>query len=319
MEQVYLDELDTENSFFHFTNINGLQNISENGLRATIGINSNGVEDTEKVFFSKGKRGLLQISDVWIKWMMNNAFEMKDMYGFQQGQTTDDRKQNISEWSQEFLSRSYLNDETKKKLIFEFVYNKMKNATYLSLDLEDGYHYTHDDIDENKVRNINNRASNESAFLFQQEMYGSYSDSTSPTMDIWNMHTKSGVGIEPSLIKQIKTRNNQTDLFSIIEETYRTYHTDDHLDILPAFIEYGRKRRQEEQTHSREVSEMFDEHQAIEQRKQEDSSLNSMFSDGQKVTFQEKKSELGKMFEPSKGQQENYQKVNTMAKQNNNE
>lgn len=317
MEQIYLDELDDENAYFHFTNTYNLQTVSKTGLEATIGVNSNGVEDTKKVFFSKGKRGLLQIADVWIKWMMNNAYGMKDMYGFQKGMTTEERKKGISIWIDEFLSGDYLQNEKRKNEMFALIYDKMQYATYLSLSLEEGRHYLPDDIDENKVRNLKNREKNERAFLFQQEMYGTYSDSTSPIMDRWNMHTKTGVGVEPTLLKQIKARNNRTDLFSIIEETYRTYKTPDKLDILPSFIEYGRKRRQEE-IHNSELNEMFSPKDSKEE-KSKGSELSAMLGDNEsssKINNEDKKSQLNSMFE-NKGNAEKTNSSKVNAKTNN--
>ena len=74
-----LKDIDDLNSFFHFTNKSNLKNINLYGLIPRIGINANNIEATKKVFFSKGKTAVLELCDVWLKWMMNNAFGPKDL------------------------------------------------------------------------------------------------------------------------------------------------------------------------------------------------------------------------------------------------
>ena len=92
-------------SFFHFTGEENLINIQEIGLQPRIGMNSNGLEKTSKIFFSKGFDGLLQNLDVWIKFKFHRAFNEVDGYCFYKGKTIEERKRLVEEWGKEFLSK----------------------------------------------------------------------------------------------------------------------------------------------------------------------------------------------------------------------
>lgn len=59
-----------EELFFHYTNIKNVDSIFLNGLIPKIGKNSNFIEKSEKVFFTKGSKGILVLMDVWIKWLV---------------------------------------------------------------------------------------------------------------------------------------------------------------------------------------------------------------------------------------------------------
>lgn len=60
----------TEELFFHYTNINNIDSIFERGLIPKIGKNANFIEKSKKVFFAKGSKGILVLMDVWIKWLV---------------------------------------------------------------------------------------------------------------------------------------------------------------------------------------------------------------------------------------------------------
>lgn len=54
MKRVILEELDKENTFFHFTRKENIKSIEQNGLMSTKGQNAKNVEITPKIFFQKG-------------------------------------------------------------------------------------------------------------------------------------------------------------------------------------------------------------------------------------------------------------------------
>ena len=53
MKRVILEELDKENTFFHFTRKENIKFIEQNGLIATKGQNAKNVEITPKIFFHR--------------------------------------------------------------------------------------------------------------------------------------------------------------------------------------------------------------------------------------------------------------------------
>lgn len=62
-----INNIDLDSVFLHYTNVCNLENILNKGLEPRIGINSKGIEKSEKVFFSVGDKGALVIMDVWLK------------------------------------------------------------------------------------------------------------------------------------------------------------------------------------------------------------------------------------------------------------
>ena len=78
MNSVNLRSLDRNEVLFHFTKSSNLEAISSLGLLPMIGKNSMGIENTKKVFFSKGYKGFLEICDVWINWLIYTPFLWKE-------------------------------------------------------------------------------------------------------------------------------------------------------------------------------------------------------------------------------------------------
>lgn len=255
MKKVALDELDDEMSFFHFSPAEQKESIEYFGLLAQIGHNAKGVEDSPKVFFSKGKVGVLEASDVWIKWMMHNYFGMKDKYGFYQEKTIEGRKTAIEEWNNEFLNREYLKDTEKLEKVFELVYQGLQRTVYYKLDLVEGIDFDYQDIDEAKMRALRRKQQgNEIDYIYQKEMYGNFSDVESPIMDSWNMHTKPYKEIEKEKISQVVTSNGKTDGFSIIQEVYETKGKNRKWDVLDKFMAYAyRKEKIESRTDTQSI------------------------------------------------------------------
>lgn len=231
-------------SFFHFTGEENLMNIQEVGLQPQIGINSNGLEKTSKIFFSKGFDGLLQNLDVWIKYKFHRAFNEVDGYDFYKGKQIKERKKLIEEWLDEFLSKDYLKDEEKKEKVFEKIYEGIKTQKYLLLNLEEEIDFKYDDIDEIKKYNLKEKnKGNPTRYLYAKEMYGNYSNIDSIIVDKWNMHTLVNHEISKEKISKIITKDGKDDALSILQYVYINYRKkDDKYDILDDFMKYSFKR-----------------------------------------------------------------------------
>lgn len=239
MNEVTLDEVNNEMTFFHFSPVEQKQSIEHFGLLAKIGHNAEGVEDSPKVFFSKGKMGVLEACDVWIKWMLHNGFGMKDKYGFYQGKNLEERKKRVEEWNREFLNREYLKDTKKLEKVFELVYQGLQRQVYYKLDLVEGIDFDYQDIDEVKIRALRKKEQgNENDYIYQKEMFGNFSNIESPIMDSWNMHTKPYKEIEKEKISQVVTSSGKTDGLSIIQEIYETRGKNRKWDVLDNFMSY---------------------------------------------------------------------------------
>lgn len=242
MEKVILDDL-PENSLFHFTHKDSIEEIEKNGLKPVIGANANGIEETPKIFFSKGELGIIKVTEVWLRWLMNRIYGVNDRLGMYKNLTEEENKERISKWTKEFLSKNYLNDPEKKDKLFEYVYNYFKERTYLQLDIKDGIEYNSNDKDENKVKLSSD--SEKISFAYAKIMYGEFSDINNPIMDDWNMHTKSNVGVDKSKIKQVTTKDGKTDMLSIVIQLYDKYKNMPHNKfLLDEFIEYSKKKEE---------------------------------------------------------------------------
>ena len=240
MKRVILEELDKENTFFHFTRKENIKSIEQNGLMSTKGQNAKNVEITPKIFFSKGIEGILELTDVWIKWMMNNAYSMKNLYGFYDTLSKQEIMEKASTWDKEFRNRSYLEDKEKKEKVFELVYQKMKQGVYLSLDLESGKDFDYLDIDENKEKSLQlKRKGNIVNYRYTKEMYGSYSNVDSIKMEKWNMHTILYKNIDKERVSQVITKSGEEDILSIIRVIYQK---NNKYDILNDYMDYVEKR-----------------------------------------------------------------------------
>lgn len=221
MKKVRLTDLDDQESFFHFSPAAAISSVEEKGLEARIGNHSKAGEKTEKIFFSKGIIGALEACDVWIKWMMNNGYSEKDSYGLYHGKTLEERKNSIETWNKEFLSREYLKDSAKQRIIFNLVYESLKKQVYYKLDLIEGVDFNYNDIDEIKERTALKKDQGDfSHYIYQKEMYGYFSDVDSLVMDQWNIHTKANKGVEKEKISQVVSSTGAEDGLSIVQEMY---------------------------------------------------------------------------------------------------
>lgn len=240
MEKVIIDNLD-KNSLYHFTLERNLEEIEQCGLVPMIGENAKNIENTKKVFFSKGELGIIKATEVWLRWLMNRIFGVNDRLDLFKDLSETENKERISSWTKEFLSKEYLNDENKKEKLFAYFYEYLKDRTYLNLDIKEGVEYDSTQQDENKVNLSNNK--NHIYTLFAKVMYGEFSDFSSTAMDDWNMHTYSGVGIDKNKIKQVITKDGKKDMLSIVLYLYDKNKNISHNKILlDDFVEYAKKK-----------------------------------------------------------------------------
>lgn len=75
-------------------------------------------------FFTEGYENELSLCDVWAKWIMNRTYGEKNQFGYYASE--DECLSSQSSWYKEFLNKEYLNDEEKKKYVFELVMSGMK-------------------------------------------------------------------------------------------------------------------------------------------------------------------------------------------------
>lgn len=253
MKSVNEDELNKENSFFHFSPASAFESVIENGLKADIGPNAKNAERTKKVFFSKGELGLLQMMDVWIKWEMNRMFR------------------NNVEWHREFIvDNAYIHDDFKKDKVFEKYYNDMKNRVYYVLDLKEGIDYSSNDVDEPKKNAIEDKIFKSSmnkksiSYLYMDKFYFPYGDMRTDKVEPFNMHTYRGKGVEPEKITLVKVLekdengNNieKNDALSVAMHIYeKNRDKEQEYDLLDDFIKYAKLRNRDAKNNAKKENE----------------------------------------------------------------
>ena len=236
MKKVTIDDL-PENSFFHFTHIDNLDDIKKNGLKSTIGENAAGIENTPKVFFSVGETGIIEIMEVWLRILANKIYGSKDILRIYKDENSEAQDARILSWIEEFISQKYMDDYSKKELLFEYFYKYLKDRVYLALDIKEGNDYLVDDLDEYKVHLNNERNSLE--YMIAKEQYGPFSNFNSNQVDNWNMHTKTNVAIDREKIKQVITKTGKEDVLSIVKDVYNKNRENLNYNLLlDDFIEY---------------------------------------------------------------------------------
>lgn len=207
MNTIDLNEFDGENAFYHFTNRDNYESISLNGLIPSIGDNANGIEKTSKVFFSKGNIGFLRICDVWINWFIyrislyNSVLKYKDI--------TKEERMNLKRKFRENFTNGLYYTEDNINYAITWMMEYMKSNIVLKLDIP------HDDYDELDIDEAKLHEKGD----FINRMYLGYITS-SDKVESFNMHTKSGVGVDKVKISKVTTNDDDSAL-SILKEIYR--------------------------------------------------------------------------------------------------
>lgn len=239
-----LNDLDMDNTYFHFTDKAYLESIRTKGLVSNIGKHSEGIDKKPSIFFSFGMIATTQGIDVWIKWAMHRMYGEKNQFNIYDGLGESEIKLKQSEWAIEFLNKEYLNDDERKEKAFELIFDSLKEKVFLTIDLKPKIDFSFDDIDYTKQRALNLRENGDiKPYLFMKELYGDYSDLDSTNMEKWNMHTFFGAQIEPERIMQIIDAKGRTDMMHILIEMYEKCKSKDcQFDILDDFILYANQR-----------------------------------------------------------------------------
>lgn len=230
LKRLEISAIDLENGYFHFTKKENLDRIEKNNLLPKIGENSAMVENSEKIFFSVGASNILKTHDVWLKWLMNR------MYGaYSLAKKYDDFEytRKLEAWTQEFLSKSYQEDDAKKNALFTKYYNEMVDNVYLILLLTNGRDYDTHDYDDVKMRLNQNKGSLE--YLFMKEMYGDYSDLSCNKMDKWNMHTIRGRYVKSKDVSIATINEKEVTVIDMLKIIYDKYK-DTKYDLLDDFM-----------------------------------------------------------------------------------
>lgn len=227
MNTIDLNEFDGENAFYHFTNRDNYESISLNGLIPSIGDNANGIEKTSKVFFSKGNIGFLRICDVWINWFIyrislyNSVLKYKDI--------TKEERMNLKRKFREDFTNGLFYTEDNIDYAITWMMEYMKSNIVLKLDIT-SKDYDSFDIDEAKLHEKEN---------FINRMYLGYITS-SDKVESFNMHTKSGIGVDKEKISKVTTNDDDSAL-SILKEIYRKEKDKDNVlefAFLDRFMNY---------------------------------------------------------------------------------
>ena len=307
---ISINEIDLDNALFHFHPQAFYEEVQNHGLQPRIGDNANGIEKTEKVFFSKGIDGILKLWDVWLKWEMKHAFNGDNKYPglFENVQERADMKnywhQNLPTNGDYKEIKKFFHDfpEKYKQRFFDIIIpQKIQSQDYYILNIEDGKEYDSNDIDENKEKlkatyeSIDSKdyANKQGQMKISNQarvLYGSYS-SDDVYMDNWNMHTKSGIGIGKDKIKQIQTEDGATDSLYILLDLHDIAKTKEkpeyfeQFDILEDFIDYTiqKEKTEEENIDEKNVEEKQEQTEIKSSREQEIDQLKSMRAELTKV------------------------------------
>ncbi len=204
-----ISNIDLDNVFLHYTNIQNLNSIIDNGLIPKIGINAKVIEKSKKIFFSIGDKGALVIMDSWIKWLIAKP------------------KSNLIYWVGAYLlkvsffpkiiHKTIISSNKKSKNKSKWAYRKLKNildnSIYLILNLEENIDFSFDDIDE--VKAFSNYPPS-----YIESLYAYDSNVLKKQMEYWNMHTFSNKVIEPYKISLLtyEKKYNASDIIKYLIE-----------------------------------------------------------------------------------------------------
>ena len=223
MRFVKIDDLDTNDTFFHFSRIDSRNSIERDGLQAVAGGENEEVNDRENptIYFSKGVEGLLKAIDVWIRW---------EYYRFVK-KTDKEIKRGFSGYEEDIMYRVY------KK-----IYEDFKKRQYYSVSLIEGIEFVYGDID---VKKPVSRDENGIPYEGSIWTYGPYSNWENDYQEIWNMNTIIGERVIPKeRLKIVENSEGKSDALSVIMEIYEKYRNEfeEDFSILDRFILYAKDR-----------------------------------------------------------------------------
>lgn len=130
MEIIDITDIDLNNSYFHFTSKDNIDNVSKEGLKATIGDASKMVNDKARVCFSKGGKWILGIKNSFIhEFKKLKICDIPNAY----------RKYfNIKDFSSTEI--------VKEEDVYIAMERKFKDETYLKVDVVENEDYVMEDL-----------------------------------------------------------------------------------------------------------------------------------------------------------------------------
>lgn len=132
MVEVNIEDIDvnSENSYFHFTKREYLESIEKNGLRAQIGDASELVKDKSRVCLSRGGKGILGIKNSFL-------FEFKNL-----------RICDIPSGYRDYFNIEDFSSEEKIEIkdIYDAFEKRFKDEVYLLVDAREGEDFKSEDV-----------------------------------------------------------------------------------------------------------------------------------------------------------------------------
>ncbi len=190
-----ISQIEIDNTFFHYTAKENLNNIIKNGLEPRIGKNSLYVEKSKKVFFAKGEKGVVTLMDVWLKWLNSKCGMSNQIYFIG---TFYMRMPLCIKLIPNYIVQKSLKNKKKHIKVFNELKLILDNSVFLILDLKENIDFSYNDIDEVK---------NSYYESFLKLLYPSTSDLKNKKMEYWNMHTYSNKLIEFEKVSLLKDKN----------------------------------------------------------------------------------------------------------------
>ncbi len=196
MNTTKVEDIDFSKGYFHFTHKDNLKSIQKLGLVPKIGDNAENLEKSEKSFFSFGGAGILQLCNIWIKWL---AFKQQKQRYKSKAANSKERALLLQKFYDDFKNSKIYTKSVMEEIYSNF-FSFMSNNVFLKLNLVEGEDFKSNDIDEVKIM-LKSRPE------MLQAMYGKtkHDEKNLFCMEDWNMHTIPGKIIEPSKIEVIKT------------------------------------------------------------------------------------------------------------------
>lgn len=260
VDDLSYNELD--NLLYHYSLKKDAASTYHNGLTASVGRNSKGIDEFKAIYFSKGVEGVLELWDSWLKWRLNRLYNPD--YQEESSEIVEKRDNNIElsesekekfyhkkeEWDRIFLNKEYLNDPIKLNFLFQYQLDEMLASNYYNLELIEGAEYREDEIDVKKEATFKRIAesndSDNNELRYHREKYGTYSSEDSVTVDKWNMNTilNKEVNVQSNRIKKLVLSDGSDNVYSIVNSFYNKYKSNVpeekqvKFDILDRYMTY---------------------------------------------------------------------------------
>ena len=231
---------DIDNIKFHYTLMNNGRSIEEEGLRSSVGVNSENIDSEEAIYFSWGICGVLNNWDVWLKWRLSQLYNPIAAQQTMKCSAKDAMKY-AGLWYDYISSKEYRKDTERINTAFAYEKAELSSSYYFSLELEEGVDFDPEQIDPKKeiVRYSE----------YACEIYGAgYSTNVeSMNAEKWNMSTPLGkhVTISPARIDHLITNKGETalDVLTYLYNSYMVYCDENglnrpHFVLLDKFIAY---------------------------------------------------------------------------------